>query len=214
MSSGNVLYLGIAASYFAIAIIQWRVPDLLPASLYVSVAFVSLNLTIMELIKTIFQYMKAIHVRQIELTQDELTLCSKHIEVLSKFAQLKGETDKYAEYLSSLEITKKKLHEDKTIQRFERVISSLSDFQVVFSCIIVAMTSLKIIPNDLASNKLIGVLSLTSFAFFAFSFYMRNKCEMTLNMPEITSKNANSLKNYYLDMIKRITPDENDNGHY
>ena len=125
MSSGNVLYLGIAASYFAIAIIQWRAPGLLPTSLYESVAFVSLNITIMELIKTIFQYMKAIYVRQIEVTQDEIELCNKHIEVLSKFAPLKDETEKHAEYLSSLEKRTKKLRENKTIQWLERAIISI-----------------------------------------------------------------------------------------
>ena len=52
MNKSNYILLGVAISYISIAIIQIRVDGLLPASLYVTVAFVSLEFTAFEMLKS------------------------------------------------------------------------------------------------------------------------------------------------------------------
>ncbi len=209
MNKGNYLFLGIAAGYVAIAIIQWCAPGLLPISLYISVAWVSLTITILELVKTIFQYMQAIHARQIKITQGELYLCDKHIRVMGRFDTLKAEVEQHTDFRTAISEKAKKLGENKSIQKLGKMIDVISVAQIVTACVMVAVTSLKRIPNDLANNKLVGILSLLAFAFLMLTYFVKGSIEPLLKESELTIRNADMLENYYLDMLDKVAPKSN-----
>lgn len=52
LNKSNYILLGMATSYILSAVIQIRTDGLLPATLYVTVAFVSLEFTIFEMLKS------------------------------------------------------------------------------------------------------------------------------------------------------------------
>ncbi len=52
LNKSNYILLGVAISYILIAIIQINIDGLLPASVYVTVAFVSLEFTTFEMLKS------------------------------------------------------------------------------------------------------------------------------------------------------------------
>lgn len=213
MNKGNYLYLGIAASFFLIAIIQWTIPDMLPISLYVSIAWVSLEVAIMELLKTSLKYMQALRAHQIKVTQDELDLCNRHICVLGKFESLKNEIEQHTSFCQLLIERAEKLNRSKSTSRLEIAINAISIAQTVLACIMVAITSLKSIPNDLANNKAIGILSLAAFSFLIFSYFLKNGIEPELLESDSSIRQANMIDNYYLDILERVAQNENGSLH-
>ena len=213
MNKGNYLFLGIASSYFVIAVVQWTTQGSLPMSLYISIAWVSLEVAILEFMKTIFQYLQAIHTRQIKITQDELEICDKHISVMGKYDTLRAEVERHMEFRPTLVERAKKLNGNKSIRILGKVTDGLSIVQIIFGCITVSITSLKRIPNDLASNKVVGVLSLLAFAFLMLSYFVKGSIEPVLNESELTIRNVDMIENYYLDMLEKAAPKEDDNDN-
>ena len=209
MNKGNYLFLGIAASYIVIAVVQWTTQGLLPMSLYISIAWVSLDVAILELIKTAFQYMQAIHAHQIKITQDEIDLCDKHISVIGKYNALRAEVERHTEFRPTLVERAKKLNGNKSIRRMGKVIDGLSIAQIIIACVMVAITSLKQIPNDLANNKVVGILSLLAFAFLMLTYFVKGSIEPVLSESESTIRNADMLENYYLDILEKVAPKTN-----
>ena len=57
MNKNNYILLGLAISYVLVTLIQIRIDGFLPASLYVTVAFVSLEITILEMFKNVGFYL-------------------------------------------------------------------------------------------------------------------------------------------------------------
>lgn len=213
MNKGNYLFLGIAAGYVAIAIIQWRIPGLFPISLYVSVAWVSLTVSMLELLKTVFQYMQAMHAKQIKITRDELDLCDKHISAMGRLDALKAEVEHYTEFRPTLVEQVNKLKGNKSIRRLGKVIDGLSIAEIIIACVMVAITSLKNIPNDLANNKAVSILSLLAFAFLMITYFVKGSIEPILNESEHTIRNVAMLENYYLDILEKVSQKENDNAN-
>ena len=73
----------------------------------------------------------------------------------------------------------------------------------------VAITSLKQIPNDLANNKVVGILSLLAFAFLMLTYFVKGSIEPVLSESESTIRNADMLENYYLDILEKVAPKTN-----
>ena len=73
----------------------------------------------------------------------------------------------------------------------------------------VAITSLKQIPNDLVNNKVVGILSLLAFAFLMLTYFVKGSIEPVLSESESTIRNADMLENHYLDILEKVAPRTN-----
>ena len=213
MNKGNYLYLGIAASLFVIAIIQYTMERMLPISLYDSIAWVSLELAILELIKTVYTQIHTQRARRIKITQDEIDLCNKHISVMSKFETLKEDAKYYINFRESLMDIMEKLKKDKSVKQMGKVVNAISIAQIVFAFIMVTITSLKNVPNNFASNKTIGILSVLAFAFLILSYFFKNSIDPIYFELDYSSRDTIRLGNYYLDMLDKIAKKENCDGN-
>ena len=207
---GNVLLLGVALSYTVIAILQFTTTSLFPMALYVSVAWVSLCFALLELIKTLIQLIQELHGQKLAILQKALYSCNKHIAVLSKHKSLEPELQQFQNYQEKLiqqesEIKKK----NGLITRLRKAVRFLTAGQIVFSCVMVAVTLLKTIPNNNCNNKMVGTLSLLSFAVLLFTYYLKSAIEpMTSTETEQYLKLADENEQYYLNLLERVAEKE------
>ena len=202
---GNVLYLGIAISYLVIAFMQIKANGMFPMRLYLPIAMVSFEITLLEMAKTIVQRIQTIHLRKVRVTQQELSLCERHIAVFSKYKMMESETEKHKAFRERLVKRNTALQSDKWIRRAKKVINVLSVIQVVVACILIATSSLKQIPNDLTNNKIVGVLSLLSFSFLIMSYYLQYDYDPLMDNPDNVLDNIEIIEKYYLDILEKVS---------
>jgi len=201
--------LGIAISYFIISIIQWNLQGLLPMSLYISIAWISLELSAFELLKTCFSYLQAMHTNQIKITKDEIDLCDNRISVISRFDELKSDVEPYSTFRTTLVERVDKLNKNISMLRLGKVIDGLSIAQIIMACIVVTITSLKKIPNDLRTNKIVSVMSLLAFSVLMINYYIKEKYDQTIKEYDLTTEKAKTMELYYLNVLKKIHTNNN-----
>lgn len=208
MNNANVIYLGIAASYIVVAIVQLKAPSMLPTSLYLSVAYVSFDLAFFELVKIAFYNYYHSYKNIINLASREIQLCDKHIETLEKYKNLEEEIKEYVD-TKNLAIEKlEKIKNDRKPIAVKKTMEITTVLQVVICCGTIIITPLRKIPDELFANKLIGVFGLLSFSLLSISYYMKNKYDYEHNNDELEIKRTEELGNYYLRLIHKARLNE------
>lgn len=210
MSKSNYLYLGIAASFITLAIVQLTMPGLLPMSLYLYIAWVSLELTAFELLKSLAYLLKAYHQKMISTTQDEIEICDQAIETFAHFNALKSEYEGNKSFHQELASQIETLKNDKKIKRLDKTMNIITILQVVMCFVSFSISYVKIVPNDLITNKIVSILSLLSFAFLMLSFYFSRTGDEILNNSNETIHTSNVINKYYLHLFQKITKEKAD----
>lgn len=214
MNKGNYLYLGVSAAFLTLAVLQFQHEDMLPMSIYMYVAWSSLELSLLELLKATTKHLRAIQLTQIRMTQDELNKCNRHIKVFGKFAALDKVVENEIIIRDKLELEMEELKKRKRVDNLEKVVNACTIVQIIACFVSFARISMRTVPNTLATNKTIGVLGLLSFALLSFSYYLTHSAED--EMTEIREKNniSNDLSEYYTEVLeKAATTEEDTNGN-
>lgn len=174
MNKSNYILLGVAISYILIAIIQIRVDGLLPASLYVTVAFVSLEFTVFEMLKSMIN--SSIHsLQRINMIAKSRTdFIERSIKTYDRFNVLNNETKWLKDELKMLPNNDNLAKNNKKIKYLRKLFSIMSCIQIIICTIQIMITPFKFIPYDKLTNKVINVVTLFSFAFMFLSYFFSN----------------------------------------
>ena len=206
---GKHIYLGIAISYFILAIIQFQLPGTLSANLYVTIAFASLELSILQIIKSLLQCVKRNYREKHLLIKNYSDRLKRNIKLFEPYKSLDGYTQLFRSKLKDLP---EQDNHEAMIKKIDKLDFALTFFQIVFCTIQMTIMPLKIIPFDALTNKTINVLTIISFAFMFLSYYFTSdEKEKQNSMKERLSIEEN-LSNYYFDVIESINKETDQKG--
>ncbi|MBR3135404.1 MAG: hypothetical protein IKG32_00120 [Clostridia bacterium] len=210
MRKGKELLLGFSITYCILAIVQWIKPQLFPISLYLAIAWASLGMALIELFKSLIDKYRT-GVRLIEQKiDDSARATSDEISLLQQCHGFEREIESNNAILSLLKDERKKV--EKYRQTEKRLVFAekvLSIVQIVFCCLMLIITPLKAVPNDLNNNKLLSILGLLSFALLFFSYY----CRIQFDFQEETEKLVHDriYSKYYLNLMNRMIEQKENN---
>lgn len=174
MNKSNYILLGVAISYILIAIIQINIDGLLPASVYVTVAFVSLEFTTFEMLKSttcfLIHSLKVINI----IAKSRTEFIERSIKTYDRFNVLGNETKFLKNELTMLPNSDILVQNNRKIKALEKFIMAVSGIQIVICTIQIMITPLKLIPYDKLTNKMINAMTLISFAFMFLSYFISN----------------------------------------
>lgn len=172
LNKSNYILLGMAISYILIAVIQIRTDGLLPATLYVTVAFVSLEFTIFEMLKSTIGFL--IYSLKMINTIGKLRMefIDRSIKAYDKFNVSGNETKLLKNELAMLLDNDSLVKNNRKVKYWEKILSIISCAQITICTIQIIITPLKLIPYDNLTNKLINVITLISFAFMFLSYFL------------------------------------------
>ena len=210
MKNCRYIYLGLAVSYIVVAIIQATAKGALSAALYVTVAFVTLELTLFEIIKSVLKRildnitsMEMIKSEYVSLLQRNICAFEKHPFLQKDIDEFNSKLDKQLSNTKPQKIKKRALH-------LSKFINVLSICQIVICCVQVIITPLKLIPYDLITTKTINVLTLLSFALVFISYFLSSFDDDKKQMLEQINIEKN-VSEYYLDVVERINHENEQN---
>lgn len=210
MSKGNYLFLGIAISYLVVATIQFSVPGVISASVFVTVAFVSLELTILETVKIISNNFVKTNKVMVKVAEERCLEIENILSIIKKYSVLEEDTNKLQDEKAYLKDIIKTNSQSRKIILIEKATSLLSAFQIVFSIIQIIVTPLKIIPYDIFTTKTINIVTLLAFSMMFFSLFASNvendryeRIQEKLLVNKKTSK-------YYLNLLTQIQKEHED----
>lgn len=210
MSKGNYLFLGIAISYLVVATIQFSVPGVISASVFVTVAFVSLELTILETVKIISNNFVKTNKVMVKVAEERCLEIENILSIIKKYSVLEEDTNKLQDEKAYLKDIIKTNSQSRKIIFIEKATSLLSAFQIVFSIIQIIVTPLKIIPYDIFTTKTINIVTLLAFSMMFFSLFASNvendryeRIQEKLLVNKKTSK-------YYLNLLTQIQKEHED----
>ena len=171
MNRNNYILLGMAISYILIAIIQIRIDGLLPASLYVTVAFVSLEFTIMEMLKSTTKYLIHRLNKADEMNKENVELFKRSIKTYSQFAVLSEDAKEYEDAMTiSIKDDISNIN-SKKVKKLIKLNSSVSCVQIIVCTIQIIITPLKAIPYDKMTTDVLNAMTLISFAMMFLSLF-------------------------------------------
>ena len=174
MKKYNYVLLGVAISYTIIAIIQWRMPTPLNASIYITLSFLSLNVSIFETIKAITNKIYSLSDRCICFIDSQITLREEKIKMLDLCHGSEEKKEELELEITTLEKEKKDRQLYKRVATVKKVEQWLTAFEIVFCTCLVILSQLKVIPYDNKKTKMINCSSLFSFAFLFISLVVSN----------------------------------------
>lgn len=201
----NYTLLALAIIYGIIAIIQMVTPGILATQLYFSVAFISLNTTLCEAIKSIINQIRENNSTANIIAIDGMNTIGKNIELIKQYpflSELKDRLQSEYDDLSKRLESKEETPRDKRLKKIESIISFVEILDILFFAIV---TPLKIIPNDLLTNKVINIMSLLSVAFAFLSIYMSDNTSNSLECLREKNRIYCQISNYYSNIIKKIS---------
>ena len=201
----NYALLALAIVYFVIAIIQICADGILSTRLYFSVAFISINTTLCELIKSSINWVHIIKQRQAEIKLDAQNITKRHTEVLGKYPFLHDVVNQFQKSYKSIEKAEKPRKKIWWDKYFDIVEAGIPFVEILFVMLIAIITPLKVIPNNFQTTKVIDVLSLLSIAFAFLSVYMNESTMEQLNQGKEMLKYSSQLSDYYLNIIESIS---------
>lgn len=204
MVNGNIFILGISISYFAVAIIQATVPGSLSATLYVTVSFVSLELSFLELIKICINSLITSHSIRKQITAGNCAQLHRTIINIEKYETLCDVVSELRLELKESTHKHQELKKDRIYKRLERVYPIISSVQIIFCVLQIIITPLKLIPYDLLTTKVINVCSLMSLAVVFFSYYISSWSEDTLRTILSQQQTSENMASFYLALIENI----------
>ncbi len=204
----NYHILAVGIIYLIITIIQITVKGLLPAWLYFSITFVTIDITLCESLKYSINQLFSIYNFQIET----LDFIESNIDVLREC----NGVDSYLEILNKANKKKQKTYNRDECSKSLKFLNTLCravEFFEFFSCALMILISpLKAIPYDLQTNRIISIFTLLSFSVTLISLFFTRYFD-SKNVFKVDNK---ELSRYYLDVIKKISiatdkvPEEDD----
>lgn len=203
----NYSLFALAIIYAIIATIQIFAPGILAIRLYLSIAFISLSTTLCEFLKSGINWIRTIEAAATAIAIDGTKTIEKDIELIRQYpslSELKEQLQTEYDDLSKRLEPKKESLRDKRLKKIDSTIPFIEVFAVLFFAII---TPLKIIPNDLLTNKTINVMSLLSVALAFLSIYMSDATSNTLDYYKEKSHIYCQISNFYLDIFHKISED-------
>ena len=208
MNKSNYILLGVAISYILIAIIQIRVDGLLPASLYVTVAFVSLEFTAFEMLKSMIN--SSIHsLQRINMiTKSRTDFIERNIKIYDRFNILNNELAWLKDELKMLPNNDDLLKNHRKISRCKKILFIISCIQVIVCTIQIMITPLKFIPYDKLTNEVINVVTLISFAFMFLSYFFSNLWDGNDDFQEERWHVYETTCSDYLKILEKVASDD------
>lgn len=210
MSKGIYFFLGIAISYFIVAIIQWNIPGALSATVFVTVAFISLELTISETFKIILDGWLNNYKSMINVAKERLLEIENILPIIKKYPSLKEDVNKLQDekaYITDIIQTKE---QSKTVSIIEKSYSLLFALQIVICTIQIIITPLKLIPYDIITTKTINIVTLLTFSFMFLSYFISNIGKDSDERMRIKLLANKKTSEYYLNLLKQIHKEQED----
>lgn len=204
MNKGNYFFLGIGISYLIVAIIQMIVPGALSAVVFVTVAFISLELTMLEFFKILSENLLKINREMICTAKERCFEIESILSIIEKNSKLEEDVRKLKEEEAYMTDLIKKQEQSKTVTFVKKIRSLLFALQIIMCMVQIIVTPLKIIPYDTITTKMINILTLITFSIMFFSYFVSNKMN---DKYELTSAKLLVNKNtteYYLNLLKKI----------
>lgn len=204
MKESNYILFGVAVSYFLIAIIQMKMDGLLPASLYVTVAFVSLEFTVFEMFKSVIDCL----VHNLQKTDIKVKsrkeFIKKSIKIYDRFNILKSESKKLEDELIMLSYNENLTRNNGKIKRLKGLFFVMSCIQTIVCTMQIMITPLKLIPYDKLTNKVINIVTLVSFACMFLSCFFSNLWNEHNDFQEERWHIYEVVSSDYLEMLEKI----------
>ncbi len=174
LNKNNYILLGMAISYMLIAIIQVRIDGLLPAAVYVTIAFVSLEFTLFEMTKSMIGYSINIMKKMNMNLKLQAEIIEKSMKIYNKFGGFDNEIQTMKNELKILLQSDKSTVNNIQIKRLEKIRYVISCIQVIICTVQIMIAPLKVIPYDKLTNKVINVITIISFAFMFLSYFFED----------------------------------------
>lgn len=207
MNKSNYILLGVAISYILIAIIQINIDGLLPASVYVTVAFVSLEFTTFEMLKSttcfLIHSLKVINI----IAKSRTEFIERSIKTYDRFNVLGNETKFLKNELTMLPNSDILVQNNRKIKALEKFIMAVSGIQIVICTIQIMITPLKLIPYDKLTNKMINAMTLISFAFMFLSYFISNISDNHNNDQKEKWHIYETICFGYLEILEKVAAD-------
>ena len=186
---------------------QATTKDSLSISLYFTIASIALELTLLEMIKIILRQRSEEIKFQENVKKNYSKLLERKIAAFNPYLSLKAVVD-------SCKFEKEKLPDNtvlekqkKTQKMLTKITNILSVFQMIFCCVQIIITPLKLVPYNSTTMRIINVETLLSFAFVFISYFCSSfdfKRKQDSEMIDIETNTAN----YYLTVIEIMNDDK------
>ena len=213
MKQGSYLYLGIVAFVLSLAVVQFFLPNMLPAALYSYVAMASFVLTLLELLKSAVNHSRLVQKTMIMTGQRELDFRDREIAVLGKFPALKKEVACAEARKSKVAIHMEKKKAAKWPEIIAKLLKWITIAQIILLFVFAALYVALPLPSSLSSEKTTSILALLSFALMVFSYYLSHSTEESLIEGRNATDSAVCTGSYYLNCIEKLANKEgNDDG--
>ena len=207
MKNNNYVFLGVGIAYIVVAIIQAAAKGSLSITLYFTIAVISLQLTLLEMIKSILRQNKKDLQLHENFRRDYASLLKKKVAAFERYSSLKNEVDMSRAEIEKLSDNTPLKKQKETQKILTKITNALSILQIIICCIQIILIPIKHVPNNLTTMKTINILTLLSFSFVFLSYFIssfdfeRNQKLEGIRIEESTS-------NYYLDTIEIINREE------
>lgn len=211
MNKQSYFYIGIACSIATLAIIQCIIPKMLPINLYLDIAWISLELTMLELFKSTIKAYSQNKKRTEVVIRNELNYCNRLLVIFNHIPDFSDEYKSYTEMKSKL-LTEldsiKNSKRERILIKIEKVVIIL---QVTICFVQFPLMFIKKIPDNLYSDKLLGVLSLLSFALLIVSYYISSISEDSVKFMDEKTEITNGFNEYYISLFEKAMIRKRDN---
>lgn len=201
----NYALLALAIVYGIVAILQFFADGIFSMQLYFSVAFISLLTTLCESIKSCTNWIYTLEQEADTVILEGQEYIKRNIEIVERYPELSQVQETLREEYD--ELSKKMKPKPKT--RFTKYLNFLDasiPFVEVFQVICIAIiTPLKIIPNNLQTNKIISVLSLLSVVFAFWSMYANEATSEIIKHSRARRQDFIRTSDYYINLCKTIS---------
>ena len=204
MKNSNYIFLGVSISYFIITLIQLLSANALSANVYITVAWVSLELTLFELLKTIVNAYIASIKKHCNLCSEYLSLLKRNRDALKNNAEFTTLTQNYNTKIEDVQNDLKIKNSGKRIILAKSLLSALTVLQMVFCTVQFIIIPLKAIPYDALTNKTINILTLLSFSFMFLSYFISSLIQNGEQQQQEKLDIEKDISNHYLDIIETI----------
>lgn len=196
----NYLILALSIIYAIITGIQISINELLPAWLYISIAFVTIDITLFESVKNIASKLIRSYERRAQINASFSNNYLRQINIYDKFPQLNEEKQ---ELQYELDMIQNRINIQKInikIKRLRYFLNALDFIQMLCCACIILITPLKTSSYDAVTNKTIAVLSLISLSTTFLTLYFNN----INNDIDDKVENYLSVSDFHLKILEKI----------
>ena len=202
MSKGNYFFLGIAISYLIVTIVQFNIDGVINASVFVTVAFVSFELTVLEAIKIASDNFVKANKSMIKVAKERCLEIENILSIIEKCPVLEEETHKLQnEKTYMIDIIKTK-EQSKIIRFLKNLYSKLLALQIVICMVQIIVTPLKIIPYDIITTRTLNIVTLFTFSVMFFSYFLSSIGNDIDERMKIKWSTNQKTSEYYLNILK------------